>query len=371
MRAIVMSKHGGPEVLRLVDRPALSPGSGEALVRVAAVAVNRLDIWVREDVGHAYGATLPIVPGYDVAGEVIAVGDAVPDVSPGARVYVHYDFSCGRCPYCLEGDEAACAEYGVMGVNHDGGYAEQVVAPVRNLFVLPDGVSYETAAAAGSVYLTAYHMLFSRAHLRAGETVLVTAAGSGVGGAAIALARFAGARVIATASTEAKRERALAAGVDHAVDYTQAGWGEEVRRLTGGRGVDLVVDHVGAAAVPEALTALANKGPDRHLRRLVRAARRARSDRPLRPPDHDHRLERRIAPRALGGAPPPRRGPHRPARHRDGAAARGRGAGAGAPRDAGALRPRPARSVGSPGSTSVATTTARRRRVYDDVGIQS
>ena len=117
-----------------------------------------------------------------------------------------------------------------MGVNHDGGYAEQIVAPVRNLFALPDGLSYETAAAAGSVYLTAYHMLFARAGLRAGETVLVTAAGSGVGGAAIALARFAGARVIATASTEAKRERALAAGVEHAVDYTQPGWGAEVRR---------------------------------------------------------------------------------------------------------------------------------------------
>ena len=260
MRAVVMSEHGGPEVLRLVDRPEPSPGPGEAVVRVAAVAVNRLDIWVREDVGHAYGATLPIVPGYDVAGEVIAVGAGVADVAPGARVYVHYDFSCGRCRYCLEGDEAACAEYGVMGVNHEGGYAEQVVAPVRNLFALPESVSYETAAAAGSVYLTAYHMLFARARLRVGETVLVTAAGSGVGGAAIALARFAGARVIATASTEAKRARALAAGVEHAVDYTRPGWGAEVRSLTGGGGVDLVVDHVGAAAVPEALAALANKG---------------------------------------------------------------------------------------------------------------
>jgi NADPH:quinone reductase-like Zn-dependent oxidoreductase len=260
MRAIVMSEHGGPEVLRLVDRPEPAPGPGEAVVRVAAVAVNRLDIWVREDVGHAYGVVLPIVPGYDVAGEVVGVGDGVADMASGARVYVHYDFSCGRCPYCLEGDEAACAEYGVMGVNHDGGYAERIVAPVRNLFMLPEAVSFEMAAAAGSVYLTAYHMLFARAGLRPGETVLVTAAGSGVGGAAIALARFAGARVIATASTAAKRERALAAGVDEVVDYTVEGWGEEVRRLTGGRGVDLVVDHVGAAAVPEAITALANKG---------------------------------------------------------------------------------------------------------------
>jgi NADPH:quinone reductase-like Zn-dependent oxidoreductase len=260
MRAIVMHGHGGPDVLRLEERPEPEPRHGEAVVRVAAVAVNRLDIWVREDVGHAYGATLPIVPGYDVAGEVTGVGGGVEEVAPGDRVYVHYDFSCGRCPYCLEGDEAACAEYGVMGVNRPGGYAERIAAPVRNLFSLPDGVTFEAAAAAGSVYLTAYHMLFARAGVRAGETVLVTAAGSGVGGAAIALARFAGAQVIATASTPEKRERARTAGVDHAVDYTQPGWGEEVRRLTGGRGVDLVVDHVGAAAVPEALAALANKG---------------------------------------------------------------------------------------------------------------
>jgi NADPH:quinone reductase-like Zn-dependent oxidoreductase len=260
MRAVVMREHGGPEVLRVEDVPEPAPGHGEAVVRVAAVAVNRLDIWVREDVGHAYGATLPIVPGYDVAGEVIEVGEGVEGIAAGERVYVHYDFSCGRCPYCLEGDEAACADYGVMGVNRPGGYVERVVAPARNLFALPDAVSLETAAAAGSVYLTAYHMLFARAGLRAGETVLVTAAGSGVGGAAIALARFAGARVIATASSAEKRERALAAGVEHAVDYTRGGWGEEVRRLTGGRGVDLVVDHVGADAVPEALQALAGKG---------------------------------------------------------------------------------------------------------------
>ena len=260
MRAVVMREHGGPEVLRVEDVPEPAPGHGEAVVRVAAVAVNRLDIWVREDVGHAYGATLPIVPGYDVAGEIVELGEGVEGLAAGDRVYVHYDFSCGRCPYCLEGDEAACADYGVMGVNRPGGYVERVVAPARNLFALPDAVSLEMAAAAGSVYLTAYHMVFARAGLRAGETVLVTAAGSGVGGAAIALARFAGARVIATASSAEKRERALAAGVEHAVDYTRAGWGEEVRRLTGGRGVDLVVDHVGADAVPEALQALAGKG---------------------------------------------------------------------------------------------------------------
>jgi NADPH:quinone reductase-like Zn-dependent oxidoreductase len=184
----------------------------------------------------------------------------VVDVSPGDRVYVHYDFSCGRCGFCLEGDEAACADYGVMGVDRPGGYAELVVAPVRNVFSLASSISFETAAAAGSVYLTAYHMLFSRAGLRPGETVLVTAAGSGVGGAAITLAQFAGAQVITTASTAEKRQHALEMGAVAAVDYTAAGWAGEVRALTGGRGVDLVVDHVGRDAFADALEALAPKG---------------------------------------------------------------------------------------------------------------
>jgi NADPH:quinone reductase-like Zn-dependent oxidoreductase len=260
MRAVVMSEYGGAEVLELVERPDPQPGPGEVVVRVAAVAVNRLDIWVREDVAHAYAARLPVIPGYDVGGEVAAVGDGVSDVAVGEPVYVHYDYSCGRCAYCLEGDEAACAEYEVMGVQRDGGYAELVRAPARNVFPLPEGLDARTAAAAGSVYLTAYHMLFARAGLRPGETVLVTAGGSGVGGAAIALARMAGARVIATASTAQKRERLLAAGAEAAIDYTAAAWPDEVRACTGGRGVDVAVDHVGRAAFPGALAALANRG---------------------------------------------------------------------------------------------------------------
>jgi len=254
-----MTRPGGPEVLELVERPDPQPGPGEVVVRVDAVAVNRLDIWVREDVGHAYAARLPVIPGYDVGGEVAAVGAGVPDVAVAETVYVHYDYSCGRCAFCLEGDEAACAAYEVMGVQRDGGYADLVIAPARNIFRLPQGLDARTAAAAGSVYLTAYHMLFARAGLRPGETVLVTAGGSGVGGAAIALARMAGARVIATASTAAKRERLLAAGADHAVDYTAAAWADEVRALTGG-GVEVAVDHVGRSAFPGALAALANRG---------------------------------------------------------------------------------------------------------------
>lgn len=255
-----MHEHGGPEVLRVEERPEPEPGPGEALVRVRAVAVNRLDSLVREDFGHAYQARLPLVPGYDVGGEVVALGPATSGVDVGARVYVHYDYSCGRCEFCLDGDESLCAEYGVMGVDRDGGYAELVRAPLRNLFPLRPTTSLEQAAAVGSVYLTAYHMLFARAALRPGETVLVMAAGSGVGGAALELARFAGARVLATAGTRSKRERALEAGAEHAIDYTAPGWSSEVRLRTAGRGVDLVVDHTGSDSFAEAVRSLAPRG---------------------------------------------------------------------------------------------------------------
>jgi NADPH:quinone reductase-like Zn-dependent oxidoreductase len=260
MQAIVVHRHGGPEVLTLEEVADPSPGPGEAVVRVRAVAVNRLDLWVREDVGHAYRAKLPLVLGYDAAGEVESVSPGVDSVVPGDRVYVHYDYSCGRCDFCRAGDESLCSAYEIMGVNRDGAYAELVVAPAENLFPLADGTSFEAAAAAGSVYLTAYHMLFARGGLRPGEMVLVMAAGSGVGGAALQLARWSGASVIATAGTPPKLRRAVEDGARAAIDYTVPGWHEDVLRATGGRGVDMVVDHVGSATFDGDVRSLAPKG---------------------------------------------------------------------------------------------------------------
>ena len=260
MRAVVLRRFGGLDALELENVDDPRPGPGEALVRVHASAVNRLDLWVRENVGHAYSAKLPLIPGYDVAGEVIDLGPGLDVPAVGTRVYVHYDYSCGRCEWCLAGEEALCAQYAVMGVNRDGGYAEFVCAPERNLFPLDDRLAAETAAAAGSVYLTAFHMLFTRGALRAGESVLVMAAGSGVGGAALQLAEWAAARVLATAGTEAKRRRALELGAVDAFDYGQPGWSEAVRDATGGRGVDLIVDHTGSQSFGEAVRALAPLG---------------------------------------------------------------------------------------------------------------
>ena len=256
----MLRRHGGLDALTVEEVPDPAPGPGEALVRVGAVAVNRLDCWVRANEGHAYQARLPLIPGYDVAGEIVRIGDGVQTVAPGDRVYVHYDFSCGRCRYCLAGDESLCQDYGVMGVDHDGGYAELVVAPERNLFALEDNVSLRAAAAAGSVYLTAYHMVFAKAGVRAGQTVLVVAGGSGVGGAAAQLAGWAGARVVATAGTRAKADRAVALGAEAGVVHAEPGWSEEVRRLTGGRGVDCAIDHVGSATFGEVVRSLAGGG---------------------------------------------------------------------------------------------------------------
>jgi NADPH:quinone reductase-like Zn-dependent oxidoreductase len=255
-----MRRHGGLDALELTEVEPPQPAPGEALVRVWATAVNRLDVWVREDIGHAYGSKLPLIPGYDVAGEVVGLGPGTDGPAPGTRVYVHYDYSCGRCEWCLDGDESLCAEYEIMGVQRDGGYAELLAAPVQNLFPLGERVSFEAAAAAGSVFLTAYHMLFARGGLRAGETVLAMAAGSGVGGAALQLARSAGAQVLATAGSGAKLARALEAGAAEAIDYTANGWADAVRRATGGRGVDLIVDHTGSQAFSESLRALAPRG---------------------------------------------------------------------------------------------------------------
>jgi NADPH:quinone reductase-like Zn-dependent oxidoreductase len=260
VRAVVLRRFGGLDALELEDVDDPRPGPGEALVRVHATAVNRLDLWVRANVGHAYAAKLPLIPGYDVAGEVVELGPGLDAPAVGTRVYVHYDYSCGRCEWCLSGEEALCPEYAVMGVNRDGGYAELVRAPGRNLFPLGDPVSAETAAAAGSVYLTAFRMLFARGGLRAGESVLVMAAGSGVGGAALQLADWAAARVLATAGSETKRRRALEAGAAHAFDYGRPGWGEAVREATGGRGVDLIVDHTGSESFGEAVRSLAPLG---------------------------------------------------------------------------------------------------------------
>jgi NADPH:quinone reductase-like Zn-dependent oxidoreductase len=252
MKAIVFDRFGGPEVLVPGDLPDPSPGPDQALVRVRACGVNHLDLDLRAGVS-GFPVIFPHVLGIEAAGEIAAVGRDVTGVGPGERVLVVRAVTCGGCPPCRRGDDNLCVSRQTFGVDRPGGYAEHVVAPARNLLPLPPALPFEEAAAVQVAFSTAYFMLLERAALRPGETVLVTAAGSGVGSAAVQIARWAGARVVATAGSDAKLARLRALGVQDVVDHGRPGWAAEVRRITDGAGVDLVFEHVGgptwAAAV--------------------------------------------------------------------------------------------------------------------------
>ena len=255
MRAIRFHEHGGREVLQVEEIPDPKPRAGEVLVRVRGCALNHLDVFLRRGIP---GVPLPHVVGSDVAGEVVA--STVPSIPEGLRVMVQPGLSCGRCSACLSGQDNLCATYDVLRYRSEGGYAELVTVPAVNVIPLPDAIGFREAAAFPLTFLTAWHMLITRAGLRAGETVLVLAAGSGVGQAAIQVARLHGARVIATAGTEAKRARARELGAEEAIDHYTQDVSAEVRRLTSRRGVDVVCEHVGEATWVPALKSVAKDG---------------------------------------------------------------------------------------------------------------
>jgi NADPH:quinone reductase-like Zn-dependent oxidoreductase len=255
MRAITLREHGGPEVLRYEELPDLAPGAGEVRVRVQAVALNHLDVWVRKGLPHLK-LHYPHIPGGDVAGVVDLVGDGVRGVRPGDEVVLNPGVSCGHCRQCLSGRDNLCREYSILGEHRDGGCAEQIVVPAANLVPAPKNLSPVERAAIPVTFLTAWQMLVEKARVQPGETVLVHAAGSGVGVAGVQIAKLLGAQVIATASTEDKLRRAGELGADHLVLSTGDVLGE-ARRITGKRGVDVVFEHVGAATWETSLSACA------------------------------------------------------------------------------------------------------------------
>lgn len=258
MKAVRFHQHGGPEVLRYEEAPDPEPGPGEVLVAVRACALNHLNLWTRRGVP---GVTIPFphISGSDVAGEVVA--SAVRDVSPGRRVMLQPGVSCGRCRACLSGQDHLCPQYDVLGLlNHPGGFAELVKVPIQNLVPIPDEVDFVQAAAFPLTFLTAWHMLVTRAQLKRGEDVLVLAAGSGVGQAAVQIAFLYGARVFATAGSPEKVERARTLGAYDVIDHHRQDLVEEIKRLTDGRGVDVVVEHVGEATWPRSVRTLARGG---------------------------------------------------------------------------------------------------------------
>jgi NADPH:quinone reductase-like Zn-dependent oxidoreductase len=259
MRAVIFEQHGGPEVLKFTEVSEPTIKANEVLVAVRACALNHLDVWVRNGL-PGIKIPLPHILGDDIAGVVREVGELVTWVNTGDEVMIQPGVSCGRCAECLAGRDNMCADYDIIGYRRDGGYAEFVAVPGINVIPKPRNLSWSEAAALPLVTLTAWHMLVARANVQPGEDVLVHAAGSGVGSLGIQIAKLRGARVITTASSEEKLAKARELGADETINYTQTNWPKEVRRLTNGRGVDVVFEHTGAATWPGSILSLKKGG---------------------------------------------------------------------------------------------------------------
>src|SRR5256885_765170 len=259
MKAIIFHQHGAPEVLKYKDAPEPSIRPNEVIVRVKACALNHLDLWVRRGI-PGVPIPLPHIPGSDVSGEIVQIGADVTMVRVGQKVVLAPGVTCGKCGACISGQDNRCRQFTNLGYLIDGGCAEFVRAPEVNCLPYPENLSFEEAASIPLVFQTAWHMLVARAELQPGEDVLVLGAGSGVGSAAIQIAKFFGARVLATASTDEKLEKAKQLGADDLINHKTQKIREEVRRVTNKRGVDVVFEHVGTATWDGSFASLATGG---------------------------------------------------------------------------------------------------------------
>ena len=262
MKAVYITEQGGPEVLTYGDRPDPAPGTDEVLVRIRAAAVNRFDLYARSGENRVQVA-MPRILGEDLAGEVVEAGPEAAErgVMAGQRVLVDPRVPCWRCAPCLEGRDEDCESRVDLGVQLDGSYAELAAVPSRNVYPIPDSLSFAEAAAIPIAFKTAWRMLVVKARAQPGDTVLVHAVGSGVGSAALRIARFLGCRVIATAGADWKLERAAAEGATEGVNYADGDvWPDLVLAFTEERGVDVVIDSVGESLWEGSFRALARQG---------------------------------------------------------------------------------------------------------------
>jgi NADPH:quinone reductase-like Zn-dependent oxidoreductase len=259
MKAFVIRSHGEPEALELIERPMPQPGPLQVRLRIRAAALNHLDLWVRRGVpGHRF--PLPLIPGSDGIGTADALGEDVARCRPGETYLIAPGYGCGGCEACLSGDESLCRHYQILGEARDGTCAEYIVVPASCLLPMPAGLRPEEAAALPLTLMTAWRMLVRRARLTHGETVLVQAGGSGVGSAAIQIARAFGCRVLTTVGSQEKAIRARELGAHETILYREEDVAETVMRLTGKRGVDVVVEHTGEATWPASVRSLARGG---------------------------------------------------------------------------------------------------------------
>ncbi len=259
MKAAFFKEHGGAEKILYDDYRDPVIGPGEVLVRVRACALNHVDMLLL-DGRFPPPEGLPHVNGCEVTGTVEATGPAVKGLAAGQRVIVFPGFACGTCEYCLRGERTVCVRYGYIGAHKDGGYAELVKAPAQNILELPAAIAFDAGAALPMAMLTSWHALIAKAELRPGQTVLVQAAGSGVGSAAIQIARLTGARVLATVGSDDKIEFAKSLGAERVVNYRTQDFVEEAKKWTNKRGVDVVVEHIGGETFERSTYALTRLG---------------------------------------------------------------------------------------------------------------
>lgn len=259
MQAVLFHEHGGAEKLACREVPTPEPGPREVLIEVKACSVNHLDIWVRQGI-PAYPIALPHIPGSDMAGTVARVGPEVEGIRPGDRAVVYPILNCRRCEPCLSGRENLCTSVRLVGVATHGGYAQFARVPQENVLALPESADFETGAAFVLTFLTAWHMLIGLARLRPGQDVLILSVSSGVGSAAVQIAKLAGARVIATVGQAVKVPKAQAIGADEVVNHGDEDLVHRTRDLTQGRGVDVVFEHVGPLTWDKSIACLAKGG---------------------------------------------------------------------------------------------------------------
>lgn len=260
MKAMLINQHGAPDTLTWSEIPKPDPKANEVLVKISTASINHLDIWVRK--GHpAYPVKLPHVLGSDGAGTVEAMGPEAEGVSVGDRVLIFPGLSCGVCEFCKKNQDNQCVQYEILGAKRNGTYAEYVAVPDQNVVPIPDSFSFEHAASFPLAYVAAWHMLITRAKLNANESVLVIGAGSGVGIAAIQIAKWKGAKVLAVTTSRQKIARIKKAGVDEVLFLeTDADFSKWTAQQTGNRGVDVVVEHVGPVTWEKSVKSLAKYG---------------------------------------------------------------------------------------------------------------
>ena len=259
MRAVRFHEYGGPEVLRLEEVPDPEPGPGEVIVRVRAVGLNHVDIDMRDGTSRL-PLTLPHTLGFEIGGEVAALGAGVTGFEVGQRVTPLYQVACRSCRSCLAGVQQHCESIEMLGVTRPGGLADYVSVPAASLVAMPDGMSFVQAASTQTTFGTAWHSLVTRGGVKPGDWVLVSAAGSGVGSAGLQVAKLAGAKVVTTSSSDEKLARARELGADVTVNYATEDVAARVREATDGHGVDVALEHVGGEVFVSSLNALAVDG---------------------------------------------------------------------------------------------------------------